>query len=165
MNISGGASRRNRWGTQLRWGGVLLIMLGLTLPGFAALGGTVDSVAEDQAHMRATAQIKEANLYNIHELKLPSGTVVREYVSTNGRVFGVAWHGPFIPDLPQILGTYFQQFSAAAQDNKHGAVGRRALTIQQPGLVVESMGHMRAYSGRAYDPSLLPMGVGPDAVQ
>jgi len=171
MNISGGASRRNRWGTQLRWGGVLLIMLGLTLPGFAALGGTVDSVAEDQAHMRATMSITHSAQFSVHELKTGSRLVIREYVSEDGRVFGVAWQGPFLPDMQQILGTYFQQYSVAAQEARKAqdvqtrSFGRRPLSIREPGLVVDSSGHLRAHAGRAYDPSLLPDGVSADVIR
>ena len=147
--------------SQVWWSGAVLIMVALTLPAFAALGGDASSVAADAAHMKATVQMKMApsGLYRTHEIQTAHGTVVHEFVSSEGRVFGVAWRGPFVPNMRQILGTYFQQYSAAAKEAKSKYVGRRPMNLQQPGLVVQSTGHMRSYSGRAYVPGMLPQGV------
>jgi hypothetical protein len=87
---------------------------------------------------------------------MPSGTLVREFVATNGTVFAVAWNGPTVPNLRQTLGQYFNNFVAAAQA-KH--VGHRHLQIQQSDLVLQASGHMRAFSGRAYLPQAVPAGV------
>jgi hypothetical protein len=38
------------------------------------------------------------------------GALIREYVSFAGRVFGVSWKGPSLPDLPQLLGSNFAEF-------------------------------------------------------
>ena len=143
------------------WGmTVVLLILGLSFPAGAELGGTLDSVQADQAHMRAdSAKVVKAGAYSVHEIKAPTGTVIREYVSSAGRVFGVAWQGPFIPDMRQLLGGYFQQYLAAAKAQREDHIGRQPLNIQETGLVVQSLGHMRAYSGRAYDPQLFPVGV------
>ncbi len=138
---------------------VAVVTLGLAFPAFGSLGGTVDSVHADAAHMRASAQTTEASSYTVHEIKEPTGTLVREYVSPAGRVFGVAWQGPFVPDMHQLLGDYFEQYSRAAKTQRESHVGRWPLNIQEPGLVIQTAGHMRAYSGRAYDPELLPAGV------
>ncbi|MBZ5572591.1 MAG: DUF2844 domain-containing protein [Acidobacteriia bacterium] len=138
-----------------------LVTVGLGSPAFAALGGDANSVQADQIHMKATAQIRVSpnGAYSVHELQSPHNTVVREFISSDGRVFGVAWRGPFVPNMRQILGTYFQQYSAAAREAKSKYVGRRPLNIQQPGLVVQTGGHMRSYSGRAYVPEMVPQGV------
>jgi Protein of unknown function (DUF2844) len=138
---------------------LVLLNLGLSLPALASLGGSIDSVQSDQAQMRATTTISAGAAYTVHEMKAPAGTVVREYVSPAGRVFGVSWQGPFIPDLQQLLGDHFERYAAAAKAQRESHVGRRPLNIQEPGLVVQTAGHMRAYSGRAYDPGLLPAGV------
>jgi len=142
------------------WIAVALLILGLPFPAFAALGGASDSVQADQAQMSASLKITQADAYSVHEMKAGTGTLVREYVSrSDGRVFGVTWQGPFIPDMKQLLGNYFQQYSQAARVQRESHVGRHPLNIQEPGLVVQSAGHMRAFSGRAYDPGLLPAGV------
>ena len=144
---------------------LVLLTLGLSSPALASLGGSLGSVQSDQSQMRATAKIAEGVAYTVHEIKAPTGTVVKEYVSPAGRVFGVSWRGPFIPDMQQLLGDYFEQYSAAAKAQREGHVGLQPLNIQEPGLVIQTAGHMRAYSGRAYDPGLLPAGVTPNDVR
>jgi hypothetical protein len=98
--------------------------------------------------------------------------VVREYVSTGGKVFGVAWQGPWVPDMRQLLGSYFDQFARAnqaqAQANqaqKGARIRRGPVLIDEPGLVVQIGGHPRAFAGRAYVPDMLPSGVGAENIQ
>jgi Protein of unknown function (DUF2844) len=141
-----------------------LVILSFCLPALAALGGDVSSIDADSAHMKATVNVAQTDNYEVHEMKTPSGTVVREFVSPAGRVFAVAWHGPFVPDMQQILGAYFQQFSAALQARKK-QYGHAPLNIQEPGLVVQAGGHMRAYVGRAYVPEMLPQDVRADEIK
>ena len=127
----------------------------LPLTAAASLGGNVDSITNDQTSTRAQMRAVPSNGYTIHELTTEGGITVREFASADGVVFAIAWHGPTIPDLEQLLGSYFPQFrSAMAQRHARGIRGPVAL--QQDDLVVESQGHMRDYSGRAYVPSLLP---------
>jgi hypothetical protein len=145
---------------------VALAVLALSWQAFATLGDTSDSVRADQAQMKASLRIIQASAYTIHELTSPNGTVVREYVSgADGRVFGVTWQGPFTPDMRQLLGNHFQQFSQAAQAQRESHAGRHPLNIQESGLVVQTAGHMRAFFGRAYDPGLLPAGVSADEIR
>jgi Protein of unknown function (DUF2844) len=145
--------------------GIALLLLALPLPALAALGGDVASVHEDQAQMKGSLKTTEGMTYTVHEIKAGTGTTVREYVSPGGEVFGVSWQGPFIPDMQQLLGSYFDAYTAAAQAQRSAHKGRAPLNIQQPGLVVESNGHMRSYSGRAYDPEKLPQGVSANEIR
>jgi len=144
---------------------VLLMVVTLTLiacpaPVIAALGDDVATVQADQAHMKGTLQTTPIGTYTVHEIKAPTGTVVREYVSTTGKIFAVTWQGPFPPDLRQLLGSYYERFSQAAQKRQQQRPHiRGALHIQEPSLVVHSGGHMRAYFGKAYIPELMPEGV------
>jgi len=144
---------------------IALLMPGLAFPAFAALGGSVDSVQNDQVQLKANLKVRSAEACTIHELTTPTGTVVREYVSAAGQVFGVSWQGPFVPDMRQLLGNYFEQYSRAARVQREHRVGRLPLNIQESGLVVQTAGHMRAYSGRAFDPALLPSGVSASDIQ
>lgn len=141
---------------------ILPLLVFLAAPAAAALGGAEASIAADQAHMKATRRIVSAPLYTVHEIQAASGTVVREYVSAQGQVFAVAWQGPLMPDLQQILGSYFADYQAAARSKR---ARRGPLLVQQPGLVVQSGGHMRSFSGRAYIPELLPANVTVDEIQ
>ncbi len=137
----------------------MLMAMAISSPSlaFAALGGNVNTVQADSAHMKATLRIASTQeKYTVHEIETPSGTVVREYASPSGTVFAVTWRGPTIPDLRQVLGDYFDTYTQAA-NIKHS--GHSHLSVLQPGLVVHSSGHMRAFSGRAYVPSLVPQNV------
>jgi len=142
----------------------LLIFL-LPLPAFAALGGDVTSVHQDQAQMKGTLKTTQAGAYTVHEIKASAGIVVKGYVSPAGKVFAITWHGQFIPDMHQLLGTYFGQYVQAANAQRESHVGRRPINIQQPGLVFQNGGHMRSYFGRAYVPNSVPQGVDVDALQ
>jgi hypothetical protein len=145
------------------------LLLGFSLPATASLGGNVGSVESDRAQMNASLQVTQHGSYAVHEMQVPGGTVVDEYVAPDGQVFAVSWHGQFPPPMQQILGTYFQQYSAALQAQSSQAqpkmYGHRPLNIQQQGLVVQTSGHMRAYSGRAYIPDLLPQGMTVNQIQ
>jgi hypothetical protein len=131
----------------------------------AALGGDINSVHEDQAKMKGSLKTTQVDAYTLHEIKDSSGTVVKEYVSPAGKVFAVSWHGPFIPNMQQVLGTYFQQFADAAKAQRERGPGHRPVGINQPGLVFQNGGHMRSYFGRAYVPEMVPQGVNPNAIQ
>jgi Protein of unknown function (DUF2844) len=124
----------------------------------AALGGDVSSVQDDQVYMKAALRIQTGQAFTVHELHQESGTVVKEFIAPTGKVFAVSWSGPFIPDLHQLLGSYFDQFSQAAQTRARRP-GRAPLAIQQNGLVVQSGGHMRAFFGKAYLTDELPQTV------
>lgn len=140
------------------------MVLGFSLPAMASLGGNVSSIQADTAHMSATVNQTSANNYQEHQLQSPAGTVVNEYLSSSGTVFAVTWHGPFMPDMQQILGPYFQQYSEALSSQPR-QYGHRPLNIKQPGLVVETSGHMRAHWGRVYVPALVPEGVSAEQLQ
>src|SRR5215471_20618049 len=87
--------------------------------GWASLGRDAGSVEQDQVHMKAALRLAHSELaYAVHELKTPTGTVVREYVSPAGKVFGVAWQGPFLPDFRQLLGDYFEPVMQAPRDRR-----------------------------------------------
>ncbi len=157
---------------RLRWlvaGAAGALLLGSPLAALASLGGSAGTIESDRALMKASVQLTQHGSYEIHEMQTPGGTVVDEYLSPQGTVFAVTWHGPFPPPMQQILGTYFEQYSAALQGrpkaNGPGMYGHRPLHIQEANLVVETGGHMRAHFGRAYDPNLLPQGMTVDQIQ
>lgn len=141
---------------------ILLIALTRMPSALAALGGAETTVEADRAHIGATHRLLADPRFTLHELQVPSGTTVREYVSpTTGTVFGIAWRGPTMPDLRQLLGSHFDQYvSAVAARRSRGPV-----VIQLPGLVVQSSGRMRAFAGRAYVPEALPQGVSPEDIR
>lgn len=141
---------------------VLVVLLMGSTPGWAVLGEYENSITSDQQRMHAQLQQTARQGYTIHQLSSEHGRVVREYVSPAGIVFGVAWQGPTMPDLQQLLGSYYGQLQQAAQSRKHRG---GPLVIQTKDLVLVSGGHMRSFHGRAYLPSLLPTNLSPEVVQ
>lgn len=141
---------------------LLSILVAAAFPAGATLGGSVDSVAADQSKFHAKRAVVDKQDYTIHEITSDDGTLIREYVTPAGKVFGVSWSGPTIPDLTQLLGTYNTEFQNSLRSRR----GRRNVAIvRNPDLVVESTGHTRAFHGRAYLNSMLPSGVTQDVVQ
>jgi hypothetical protein len=129
---------------------------------WAMLGQPAASVLADQQHMNAQRYTMANGGYVVQQLEAADGTVVREYVSPDGMVFGVTWQGAKVPDLAQLLGDFFPVYQAALQV----PVRRRGpMVVHTEALVVEMSGHMRAFSGRAYLPGLVPSALAPEVIQ
>jgi Protein of unknown function (DUF2844) len=133
-----------------------LLAQGLPQSARAALGGDAASVETDRVIMKGLTRPVAATTLKTQELQLPSGTVVTEYLNGSGTVYAVTWHGPSLPNLPQILGSYFSNYQTAA---KTPVVRRRVVVMDSPDIKIESSGRMRAFVGRAWVPKLLPSGV------
>ncbi len=135
---------------------VASISLLLAAPCWAALGESEDSVTSDSEHLRGDLRSTVGNRFSVHEITTADGTTVREYASPAGLVFAVSWQGPFVPDMAQLLGSYFAEFQEAGRSPVRQ---RRPLAVRTEHLVVEMGGHMRAFHGRVYLPGALPEGV------
>jgi hypothetical protein len=131
-------------------------------PAFAALGGDVSSVQADLAHMKGAIRVTTNAAVTVHEISTAYGLTVREYAGADGTVFAVSWSGPVNPDPRQLLGNYYPQFAQAASTT-HG--NHRRLNIEQPGLVVQNVGRLRAFAGRAWVPSMLPVNFSIDDIK
>jgi hypothetical protein len=127
---------------------------------FANLGGDVKSVSADRQMMQGRLQSTPAQQYTLHEITTSGGTLVREYETPQGKIFAVTWKGPFPPNLQQLFGSYYDQFQSAAAASAQAHPGmHRQLSIAQPDFVVQALGRMRAFRGKAYVPSLVPPGL------
>ncbi|HEX9473632.1 MAG TPA: DUF2844 domain-containing protein [Steroidobacteraceae bacterium] len=131
-------------------------------PVMAALGEAVSSVSSDGARLKASLRVIGGAGYDVHELTTPAGTTIREYIAPSGTVFAVAWRGPFKPDLRLLLGGYFDLYASSPRS---AGSTRTQLAIDRQALVVRAGGHMRAFSGLAWVPALVPAGVNPGALQ
>jgi Protein of unknown function (DUF2844) len=136
---------------------MLVAALGPRIAG-ATLGEPEITVQSDVAQLRASLKSSEDRAgYRVHEIQLPGGTLLREFIAPDGNVFAVAWNGPTKPNLRQALGKYFDAFVSAP---KLKFADHRHMQIQQGDLVVQGSGRMRAgFSGRAYLASAIPSGV------
>jgi hypothetical protein len=122
----------------------------------AALGGDASTIEHEASQLKAAHSVRNTTAFSVHELQLAGGTQVRQYANSANQVFAVAWQGPSIPDLQQLLGTYFPRYSKAAQ-----ALGRmrRGAAVEDSDLVIRTGGHPRAFFGVAYLPAQIPQGV------
>ncbi len=147
--------------------GMLWTATGMGSIAHASLGGDSSSIETDRMVMRAEKAAKQTpsstGNYTVHEITLPSGTLVREYASSAGVVFAVTWKGPFIPNLQQILGDHFQ--TLVAHQTQQNLAGHRSVSHHVADLVIESSGHPRSFVGRAYLPTSIPAGITPQEIQ
>jgi len=121
----------------------------------AGLGQTEAAIERDRTQLHSSARQWSMGPYRVHELLTPEGDRIREFVGADGLVFAVAWEGPFMPSLQVLLGTQLERARTAARvPGDHSQ-----LHIQQPGLVLHSVGHLRAFQGQAYLPEQVPAGV------
>jgi hypothetical protein len=128
----------------------------------ATLGEQEASVQADSQLLQGSIKESDRAGFRVHEIQLPSGTLVREYTGLDGNVFAVTWRGPFMPNLRQTLGRYFDAYATASKA-KHA--DHNHWQVQQSDLVVQAGGHMRAFSGRAYLPQAIPGGVSVEDIQ
>jgi hypothetical protein len=124
------------------------------------LGGDVNSIRADQAVFQGQLTVASMLQYDVNQITLPSGTLVREYASSDKRVFAITWRGPTPPDLRTLLGSYFDGYQSAVTSSAPMRAGaHRELRLTQADFVIQAAGHARAFRGRAFVPSLLPAGV------
>jgi Protein of unknown function (DUF2844) len=124
----------------------------------ATLGADGASVAANEHNLGAVRQVAKVAAGERHDLQLPNGVQVHEYLSPSGAVYAVTWSGPRVPDLRELLGPYFAQLEGRRSNGAHNQ-----MTLSGADLEVRSVGHGRSFSGRAWVPSLVPPGVDVDA--
>ena len=142
---------------------LLPLLAALSFPAVAGLGGDATLVTTDQkAGKSVIRRAVPARSYTIQDIQSADGTTIREYVTAEGKVFGVYWSGPVMPNLEQLFGAHFESYREAL---KGRSPGRKPVRVDRSDLVVESAGHMRAFRGRAYLPQMLPAGVSADEIK
>lgn len=124
----------------------------------ACLGGDLTSVLDDAAELHATAQDTLLQQFQVEEIVSDNGMRVREFLDRKGIVFAVTWAGPAAPDLQRLLGTQFASYTTALTARTRLGL-QRSVRVATPDLVVESVGHLRNFTGRAWLPAMMPTGV------
>lgn len=143
---------------------VLLILVLAQIPAWAVLGQTEASVTTDQQQMKTEDRLQTFASYKVHQLTTENGPTVREYVSPQGVVFGVAWQGRFMPNVNQLLGTYVENLQTATADQTH-IQRRRGITVKTGDFVYSNFCHLQNCTGRAYVPALVPSSVSAEVVR
>ena len=155
------------YGLLPRWRTVALAAILCAADAHAYLGGDGASVEADRVHMKVQEVKRQvqtsSGTYTVHESTLPTGTQVRQYVSDADVVFAVTWSGPYKPDLRRLLGSHFDTMTARQAAHVHA--GRPFVSQHGTDLVVESGGHARSFTGRAYLPAALPPGTSAQDIQ
>ncbi len=141
---------------------ILFMLMMATTPAWAALGSNVASVDADVQAFNGQHTLVAKTGFNLHQITMQDGSVINEYVSPAGTVFGVSWRGHRIPNFHQLLGTYLTNMQQGQRTN---VIPRRAVTIQGTDFMLTSFGRMMNYQGRAWVPSLIPSTLTPAVVQ
>src|SRR5579863_7472360 len=160
-----GSFTRSYFRHEVAWRAVVACsaVLAWSAPVGAHLGSDAAGVQSDSLALRGALSTSTLVSYDVQQIAA-AGQTVREYLTRGGRVFAVTWSGPTPPDLSQLLGLYFPEYAGRLAALEHPGL-KRSLRVVTPTLIVESSGHMRAFSGRAYLPALLPPGVPPAAIR
>jgi hypothetical protein len=140
---------------------LLMLMMG-SIPAWAALGDDVSSVDSDAQVLRGQHVMVAKVGYNLHQITTAEGSVVNEFVSPAGVVFGVSWQGHSLPNLQQLLGIHLVDLQQGQRTN---VARRRAVTIEGDDFVFSNIGHSRFFRGRAYVPSMIPLNITAEVVQ
>jgi len=122
----------------------------------AYLTGDAKSPEADRAMAHGIRSVNLYSGYQVHTITT-DGNSFREYVSTSGVVFCVAWNGIARPDLSQLFGPYYAEYLEAERSTQKPK-GRSEMTVVSPNLKVSHFGHMRAIRGRACVPAQVPSG-------
>jgi hypothetical protein len=125
----------------------------------AALGDDASAIVAEQARVGARLRMFQRAKYAMHELAMPTGTRLRQFVGESGKVFAVSWSGGWRPNLRDVMGAHYDRFIA-------GTRGRRAtrgiVRIELPGMVVVMGGRQRAFFGQVTLTDMLPAGLAPE---
>ena len=145
------------------WSALLVLVLG-SVPSWAGLGQPEASVTSDQLHMKSEHRVQDFQSYKVHELSNSEGFVVREYVSSQGTVFGITWQGRTTPDMNQLLGNYVNNFQTATKDQTQ-IRQRRGIAIRTNDFVYTNFCRMGVCTGSAYAPKLVPSSVSAEVMR
>ena len=137
--------------------GALLSMLA-ALPAMAALGETDAGIGHDTERLAAVHQVRPQGNYVVHELQQADGSRIHQYVTSDHRVFAVAWHAQHKPDLSVLLGSSYASSVRGVQAVASQPGVQRHFQHLALDLVVQNSGYLNVFKGYAYRPSLVPPG-------
>ena len=148
----------------MHWVSIVSLSMGLSFAAApfacAALGEAAVTVEQDRIMLNGTARVEPNAGFSVHVLEA-QGSTVREYLSSDGIVFGLVWKhhaGPL--NLEQLFGSYYEEYSRAMTVQP-----RRSHRIETERVIVERGGRMGATWGRVWIPALLPPGMSKDELR
>jgi hypothetical protein len=129
----------------------------------AVLGGGEETVRADQIRFGGERRQTAGSQVRTHEISLPDGSTLKEYVNAAGVVFAVSWRTRLKPDLHALLGSSYPAPVVGSGAPAGVASARMQQVTRQPQLVIHQGGRMNAFAGLAYVPALVPQGFNADA--
>jgi len=143
---------------------VICALLAMSLSNsWAELGGKKTSTLVGSIYSKAPHKAASNSDFEVDKITLDSGTVITEYVSLSGTVFGVSWTGPTKPNLKEIFGnSNYERYVSHVQKT---ASPRARLNLNDSDLVIESSGHQGHFFGRAFLPLEVPPNMKTDEIQ
>lgn len=132
------------------------------LAAYAALGAApvarTHAVAASRSLLQssATSASTPSTPYTVREATDAYGVTIREYVLPTNVVFAVTWQGPVRPDMRELLGSYFPNFTNPGEGRAHG-IG--PMVQHNSAFHIESAGHTGYFFGKAFLPRLVPANV------
>ena len=140
-------------------------LLAPAAPSMAALGGTLDTSRNDLFRRKAAVVgTQQQSTYTRQSLQTESGTGIHQYAAIDGTIFLVTWQGLRMPDLKSLFGEYYDQYRVHLEARRARGL-RGPVALRSDALVVESVGRMGDFNGRAYVPALAPAGLDLGALQ
>jgi len=134
----------------------------LATPASAVLGQSSATIEQDRQRLEAVQTTQTKKGYTVHALESP-GASIREYVSAEGIVYGLAWkHHSGLLDLEALFGPYYSEYSQAVVEQPRPRQHQRITTEH---LIVEKGGRMGDVWGRAWVLPLMPQGLSEDHIQ
>src|SRR5580658_5115880 len=145
-----------RPGPTIRFHILLILGLGTLVArdAHATLAGDSTSISANEHALGAVRTALALPVGARHDLALPSGGMIHEYVSPSGVVYAVTWRGPGAPNLRELLGAHFDDLA-----KRPPQAGHHALRLTLADFEVRSWNHRHMFGGRAWVPSLVPEGV------
>ena len=131
----------------------------------AVLGEPVDTVNADHVRFKGVRRQSAVQRVTAHEINLPDGSSIKEYVNPEGLVFAVSWRTRLKPDLAKLLGAGFTAEVANNRKPTGIASSKSQHSVRQSNLVLHQGGRMNAFAGLAYAPHLVPEGFDADTLR
>ena len=161
---SSASSRRRQ---ALAIAGLAAAALFTVTPAHAVLGGDASTIAADQLRLKGARHqaVALGSTVRSHEITLADGSSIREFVTPGGIVFAIAWSTRLKPNLETLLGPHATSYAAAASEALRAPGIRRHAELRRGDLVVQSTVHLNSFVGKAWLQSMVPPGVGVDALR
>jgi len=140
----------------------LILLLLMASRAHAGLGDSVASIDVDTARLGQARRVVIASAtasVRTHVITLRDGSVIKEFVGSDNRVFAVTWNTRLKPRLEDLLGQYAPTFSAASAQAARSPGIRHSLAVNEGDLVVQTTAHLDAHAGIAYLRSQVPADV------